>query len=240
MSNPFSGPVRVREFLVLVLLFGPLLEVAAQVPVRPEAPDLSGRWDSVGWFGGFDPAPPYGPAPLNAEGLAMKSVYRDETDNPVYECIGPGVPSVLIVPYMLEITQSENEVILHHEYFDTVRTVRLNEGSVPGDIERTIYGHSTGWYEGNSLVVETRGFAFDRIGADMNGGPSGENKMVTEKYTRSADGQTLHVEFVIEDPDYLTEPYVREREYRYAPDQELYPFECEPEIAGKTREMYSD
>ena len=74
----------------------------------------------------------------------------------------------------------------------------------------------------------------------MSGAPTSENKRVIERYTRRDDGQVLHLEFTIEDPDYLTENYTRGREYRYAPDQELYKFECEPEYAGKTREMYQD
>ena len=149
---------------------------AARAQQQDGIPDLSGRWESVGWFGGFDPAPPYGPPPFNAEGRALKLSFDDETENPVYDCIGPGVPSVLIVPYMLEIEQRTDELVLHHEYFDTVRIVGLNRDTHPDGLDRTIYGNSIGYYEGNTLVVDTRGFAFDRIGMDMSGGPSSDQK----------------------------------------------------------------
>jgi hypothetical protein len=201
--------------------------------------DLSGRWDSIGWFGGFD-ASPYAPPSLNDAALVLKRDYNDETDNPVYECIAPGVPNISIVPYMIEITQGREEVVIHHEYFDIVRTVHMGQANYPVDVERTIQGYSIGWYEAESLVVDTRNFTFDRIGMDMSGAPTSENKRVIERYTRRDDGRVLHLEFTIEDPDYLTENYTREREYRYAPELELYEFECEPEYAGKTREMYQD
>jgi hypothetical protein len=239
MTNSNIKPGILIQTMCLVLLLAVSQSSIAQVTEDPSIPELAGRWDSVGWFGGFDQSP-YTPPTFNAEGQAMKDDYNDETDNPVYDCIGPGVPSVLIVPYMIEITQGENEVVIHHEYFDTIRTVHLDQDTHPSEVERTIHGYSIGWYEGQSLVVDTRMFAFDRIGADMSGGPTGEKKKVLERFTRSADGQTLHVEFSIDDSQFLAEPYVREREYRYAPDQELYEFECEPEFAGKTREMYEE
>jgi hypothetical protein len=222
---------------VLLVLCSPF--AVSQEPGKSMAPDLDGRWDSVGWFGGFDQSP-YGLPTFNAAGEAQKLAYTDETDNPVYDCIGPGVPNVLVVPYMIEISQEENRVTIHHEYFDTIRTVHLDQQDWPTDVERTIHGYSRGHYDGASLVVETRNFAFDRIGTDMNGGPTGEQKKVIERFTRSEDGQLLHVEFIIEDPEFLAAPYVREREYRYAPDLELYEFACEPEFAGKTRDMYKD
>ena len=236
--------LRIKPESTALMVCLPMLLVAssagfAQGEKESAIPDLSGAWDSIGWFGGFDRSP-YASPVFSAEGQAMKSAYNDETDNPVYDCTAPGLPNILIVPYMIEITQHEDKVVIRHEYFDSVRLVHLDRDEHPGDADRTLIGYSIGRYEGNSLVVDTRNFSFDRIGADMNGGPTGEEKKVIERYTRSADGQTLHVEFGIEDPEFLDEPYVREREYRYAPNQEIYDFECEPEYASKTREMYRD
>ncbi len=208
---------------------------------EPIVPELSGHWNAVGPFGGLDEPPPdREPAVLTEKGQAAADAY-DPRDNPVFDCVAPGLPNVIGVPYMVEITQRENEVIIRHEYFDVVRTVRLDTREYSVEEPRTKYGVSLGRYEDNALVVETRRFAFDPNGTNMGGGvPSGEQKYLIERYTRSDDGQYLRVEYVVEDPEYLSEPHTRAREWIWAPELELYEFECEPEYARKTREYYDN
>jgi hypothetical protein len=142
---------------------------------------------------------------------------------------------------MIEITQRDSEVIIRHEYFDVVRTVHLDTHELPTEEPRTKYGVSVGRYEDNALVIETNHFAFDPNGTIMGGGvPSSEQKLLIERYNRNPDGEHLRVEFVVDDPEYLSEPHMRAREWIWAPELELYDFDCQPELARKTREYFDD
>ena len=62
-------------------------------------------------------------------------------------------------------------------------------------------GNSIGWWEGDTLVVETTHFKQRPAlrGAD-------ENLKVTERFRR-IDAQTLHYSFIVEDPTVWTQPW---------------------------------
>jgi hypothetical protein len=52
-------------------------------------------------------------------------------------------------------------------------------------------GHSIGWWEGNTLVVDTTHFAFHRS-SSLDGVPSGAQKHVVERYTLTAWTILMH------------------------------------------------
>jgi hypothetical protein len=69
----------------------------------------------------------------------------------------------------------------------------------------TYYGHSVGRWEGDTLVVDSVGF--NDITWLKNGGYFHTNNMrVLEKFRR--EGDTLHYQVVVEDPEVLLEPWV--------------------------------
>ena len=80
------------------------------------------------------------------------------------------------------------------------------DGRVPPLGERRRQGHSVGRWEGDVLVVETTSFADDAWGT-ARGIPSGPRKRVVERYRLTDGGETLTVDFTLEDPEYLTEPF---------------------------------
>ena len=65
-----------------------------------------------------------------------------------------------------------------------------------------------GWWEGDTLVVQTRNFHHD-IRVRPNMGDSyyvGENPTVTERFSR-AGAEAIHYEFTVEDKDAFTRPW---------------------------------
>ena len=60
-------------------------------------------------------------------------------------------------------------------------------------------------WEGDTLVIESMGFT-DSTWLHKNGWPHGFNMKVTERLTRV--GNTLTWQATVEDPDYLTQPWV--------------------------------
>ena len=82
------------------------------------------------------------------------------------------------------------------------------------------------------LVVETTDFADHRKG---NGAaiPSGSRKRLTERYTLTEDGTQILVDYVLEDPDFLSQPVVDQAIWRFAPHMELNPYSCDSEVAQR-------
>jgi hypothetical protein len=81
------------------------------------------------------------------------------------------------------------------------------EGAHAGEGERTLQGHSIGWWEGETLVVDTVDFAVHRSPYGSGTGiPLGTEKHVVERYRLSDDGTHAFVDIVLEDSEYLAEP----------------------------------
>jgi hypothetical protein len=87
-------------------------------------------------------------------------------------------------------------------------------------------GDSIGWWEGDTLVVETVNFHKD-IDIRPNMGASfyvGENAKVTERFTRVGE-DAIHYEFTVEDPVAFTRPWKGEMTLR-KDSERIYEYAC--------------
>ncbi|REJ85511.1 MAG: hypothetical protein DWQ36_03085 [Acidobacteria bacterium] len=94
------------------------------------------------------------------------------------------------------IVQTPDRVMILNEMVHDVRIVRLNSEHPPADMKFWM-GDSIGWWEGDTLVVETTNFKEEPGGFGFG---SLENHKVTERFTRQ-DADTLHYAFEVENPD---------------------------------------
>ena len=103
----------------------------------------------------------------------------------------------------VQFLQSEDQVTILYQRGQTVRRIYLNEGHPPNPA-LSWFGHSVGHYEGSdTLVIDT--IAQDpRAVIDRFGTPKSEAMRIVERYTISADGQRLDIEFNVEDPRTFT------------------------------------
>jgi hypothetical protein len=107
------------------------------------------------------------------------------------------------MPYPFQIIQSQKHVMIVHEFAGAVRTIYMdNHVDPPAD---SWMGWSNGRWEGETLVVDTKGFNgqtwFDRAGNFHS-----DALHVIERFTaRSPD--TLTYEVTIEDPNVFTRPW---------------------------------
>ena len=122
-----------------------------------------------------------------------------------------------------DIYQDEDRITLQYGYVDLVRTIHLDRSDHPGDIEPSVTGHSIGWWEDDTLVVDTIGFepgVFDHLDWPRFRMHS-DQWHVVERFRVSPDGRTLTRTYTFEDPLYMqgtysgqdshsltTEPYV--------------------------------
>jgi hypothetical protein len=97
-------------------------------------------------------------------------------------------PFVLSTHFAVQILQQRDEVILLY-LINTVRHVRLNEPH-PENLAPSWQGHSIGWYEGDTLVIDTVGIKVTPPSTvDLFGTPHSKALHVVERY-RLIDGET--------------------------------------------------
>jgi hypothetical protein len=146
-----------------------------------------------------------GEIPYKPEALAKKKenfANRLALD-PEMRCYLPGVPRATYMPYPFQIIQSQKHVMILHEFAGAVRTVYMDEHvEPPAD---SWMGWSNGRWEGESLVVETRGFN-DKTWFDRAGNFHSEALHVVERFTPRSP-ETLTYEVTIEDPNVFTRPW---------------------------------
>ncbi len=161
--------------------------------------------------------------------------FRDAIDElavPKYDCSPTPLPHLFTDPYLYQIEQLADRVILTYEKDDVVRTVWLDgyDHPQPRTNEFFTHGYSRGRYEGNQLVVETTKFSFDPAGIDNDFNlPSSTQKRVTERY--SSDGGGLRLEVRTEDPVFLLEPLGFVIESQPVDEPLALPWGCDPEAA---------
>ncbi len=174
---------------------------------------------------------------LTEKGQTARASYDEiSAENPGSRCIGMPTPVTIVTtnlyPLEIKINADEETIMIRSEYFDDKRTVYLDGRGHPERGERILAGHSIGWWEGDTLVVDTRNFA-DHRSAYQTGVPSGAQKHVVERYRLTEDGTRIALEFMLEDPEYITEPMTHTRELIYSPQMELSRFDCDPEATRR-------
>ena len=210
---------------------GPARVNAQARPPAGGIPDLAGIWDgtprshpvnSEGVPWGKDNFPV-----LNERARAYQKIF-DEALSPKYDCQPATPPAIEYDPYMSEIVQWPDRVLIRYEKDDQLRTVWL-DGRRPTVHDFSLQGFSVGRYEGNALIVETDHYVFDITGFDdYNGIPSSPQKRVTERYWR--EGSELRGTVTVEDPMFLRKPASYTTRWLPAPrGYKLVPFECDPE-----------
>jgi len=144
--------------------------------------------------------------------------------DPEVKCYLPGVPRAVYMPYPFQILQSTKHIMMLHEYAGAVRTVYMaDQTEAPAD---SWMGWSNGKWEGETLVVDTKGFN-DLSWFDRAGNFHSDALHVVERFTpRSAD--TLNYEATIEDSKTFSRPWkISMPLYRHVePNAQIMEFRC--------------
>jgi hypothetical protein len=176
--------------------------------------------------------PPNGQIPLTDNGRKLLAERRTDRgtgyDNPeergmAERCIffgGSSGPPLMNGLYNnnYRITQSPDAVIIVAEMIHEPRIVRLNSKHGPRELNRYA-GDSIGWWEGDTLVVET-------VDVNPTGGGQAsitESGKIIERFTRYNDKQILY-EFEVHDPALYSQVWKGEVGLNAAPN--LYEYAC--------------
>ena len=212
---------------------------AAPTPKAQAPVDLTGYWVSVvteDWRYRMVTAPKgdHPGLPLNAEGNRVANAWDPAKDEAAGEqCKAYGAAGVMRAPGRLHITWEGDDVLkLETEAGTQTRLFRF--GAAPAAAaEPSWQGTSVASWEmagggrgrgrgapagGDLKVVTTRmkpGYL------QKNGVPYGANAVLTEYFARTAEpngDNWLIVTHVVEDPQYLTGPFIRSTHYKKLPD----------------------
>ena len=188
------------------------------------------------------------PLPLNEKGLLAWTNYNP-LESQMRNCIPPDIPSLHTIPYLLEITASDDIITIRHEYYDIHRRFYPG-GDATQAHETRQYGVSKTRVEPDALYIETSGFPamsaglagdFDFLGRGKNV-PSSEGKYMSETYRLLNNGEVLEMTYVLDDPEYLAEPYNGTMLWARQPeDTRVFDMDCEMAISQRsTDNAFSD
>jgi hypothetical protein len=123
------------------------------------------------------------------------------------------------------IVQTADHVMIMTEMVHDVRIVRLGEGTpLPDDI-RPWMGDSWGWWEDDTLVIETTNLRPQELNDQPYVYPGGsEETRVVERLTR-VDEHTINYEFMVHDPVTYTEPWGGQIPFKRQPGL-VYEYAC--------------
>jgi len=155
----------------------------------------------------------------------------DPADDPGFlRCEPWGLARQMFAPHQLEIRQrGKDQIELRYGEWDARRTIYMDGRKHPANQAPSRLGHSVGRWDGDTLVIETSGIAAN-ITANLASWSTkhSDQLRVVERYTRSQDGKTLLLTATMEDPATLREPLVLKKIWRWAPEQQITPYEnCE-------------
>lgn len=164
----------------------------------------------------------------------------DPADDPGFlRCEPWGVARQIIAPHQLEIRQrGADRLELRYGEWDGQRTIYLDGRPRSARQGLTAMGHSVGRWDGETLLVETSAVAANIIMLpDLSAmGEHSDQLRVVERYTRSKDGDSLLLTATLQDPRSLREPLVLNKIWRWAPEQQITPYEdCERPTEFKKR-----
>ena len=116
------------------------------------------------------------------------------------------------------IVQGEDTVVILVEMVHDARIVRMNAEHDPPEIRKWL-GDSIGWWEGDTLVVETTNFRERPAFAQGS-----ENMRVTERFAR-IDADTLLYNFTVEDSTVWSAPFTGEYVWPRS-DNKMFEYAC--------------
>tara|TARA_B110000116_G_C16788871_1_gene562564 strand:- start:639 stop:1637 length:999 start_codon:yes stop_codon:yes gene_type:complete len=207
----------------------------SQIEVDEEATatatSISGIWKGIGATTGAFRSQLNAHA-LTSAGNAAKEQFSYFEDSLIPDCVPPQAPDAVIgsIVYLNEIEVMDDQIIIRSEFFDTVRTVYMDGRGHPENGEHTNQGHSIGRWEDDVLIIDTTLFS-DHPDANGRGVPAGASKHLIERVRLSDDRTQLTVDFLLEDPEYLAEPFAASKALMYTPHLEMITYDCDPVLS---------
>jgi hypothetical protein len=196
-----------------------------QFPPRTEERIAAQRARSAGRTGQVRRVQNDGTAYWMEAGLDAPGPYDDMEQRPFAErCLlsfsstaGPPMMPALYNNHK-RIVQGEDTVVILVEMVHDARIVRMNAEHDPPEIQKWL-GDSIGWWEGDTLVVETTNFR------DRPAYAQGSKHMTVTERFRMQSADSLVYTFTVEDPTVWTTPFTGEYAWPRS-DNRVFEYAC--------------
>jgi len=169
------------------------------------------------------------PAPYTEEGRRIVDDWRAShdpiADDPGAFCQAPGMPSLALggADYPVEIIVTPQQITVLMELHQQNRRIYMDVDEHPERAFPQRNGHSIGYWEGDTLIVDTRAIRATTFGSV----PHSDRVHVMESWNVIDAGQSLVNELTITDPLMYAEPLVLRQYYtRAAPGTRMLEYEC--------------
>jgi hypothetical protein len=179
-------------------------------------------------FGIFDPIASYKTVPFQPW---AKAVYDDRQKHelePHTRCKPSGTARQFLTPYgveFVELPEAQRVYIFDIGGPHTFRTIYMDGRSHPADFTPTYYGHSIGWWEGDTLVVDSIGYN-ERFWLDRRGLPHTDKMHTIERFTRTHQN-AIDYQITVDDPGAYTAPWTGKFNLRWEAGTELFEYMCQ-------------
>jgi hypothetical protein len=225
---------RLRSASALAIIL--LLAAAA---ASSATPNFSGVWERYPDPYGDSRFPEDPPPP--AGGPQLKEPYSGEYEkgrqlkaeadkrgkplaDPATRCLPEGMPTIMAAVEPIEILQTSRQLVVLAEFLTQTRRIYLNE-KMPAleDISPGYNGYSVAQWQGQTLVVHTRGVRED---VRFMGIPHSAQMEMTERLRLTAPGR-LENQITIDDPGVLAKPYAFTFGYKRNPQYRILEYICD-------------
>jgi hypothetical protein len=139
----------------------------------------------------------------NAAAAVLRAVPQDQTTRARCEITSVLFDWVFDGP-INRIAQTDDTITFEYGR-GLKRTVHMNMASHPGNVAPSRAGHSIGRWDGDTLVVDTVGFAPGSLAGTV---PHGTQLHVVERFMLDPQTFALKRDYVAEDPEHFTHQYV--------------------------------
>lgn len=155
----------------------------------------------------------------------LASAGFEREDNPRFHCQATNIfHDLWFDEHVNEIVQTPNMIVIKYGFMDIVREIHI-DGEFPEIIRPSRSGYSIGKWDGDTLVVTTKGFLEGYI-EGRTGAKHSDQFTTTERFTMTNDGKTLTQVYEGTDGVYFKGTYRGERALTYTNDS-YDSYECE-------------
>jgi hypothetical protein len=125
----------------------------------------------------------------------------------------------------LRISQSPDSVAISYEMLPETRVIMLGDRPHAQDNIRLWMGNARGYWDGDTLVVETRNLTDKTVATRTTGIRHSEAMVITERLTR-VDPEMIEYVATLNDPLTYTAPFTVRMMWTSQPGYEIYEYSC--------------
>ena len=153
-------------------------------------------------------------------------------DDPTAVCLPNGLTRQIPSPYAQQFIQTADQLVILYEYMHFFRVIPIGapNRAHAADVEPTYMGDSIGWWDGDTLVIDTVGlnsWILDAYHPDDGGSRWHSDKAHVIERIKLTDRSNASYDVTIDDPAIFTAPWVENWSMQKKPTWKIFEFVCD-------------